>query len=81
MSVCADYRVGQAAGRGSELVSWHESDVPALLAYVGYRWKSGKHLLAVRFTGFDPHVWSGRALQENFLRVGDVRSCINVSGL
>jgi hypothetical protein len=29
----------------------------------------------------DPNVWSGRALQENFHRVGGVRSCINVSGL
>jgi hypothetical protein len=29
----------------------------------------------------DPNVWSGRALQENFHRVGGLRSCINVSGL
>jgi hypothetical protein len=29
----------------------------------------------------DPHVWSGRALQENFFELADVRSCINVSGL
>jgi hypothetical protein len=32
-------------------------------------------------TEFDPHVWSGRALQEDFSEWGDVRSCINVSGL
>jgi hypothetical protein len=29
----------------------------------------------------DPNVWSGRALQENFFELADVRSCINVSGL
>jgi hypothetical protein len=29
----------------------------------------------------DPNVWSGRALQEDFADVADVRSCINVSGL
>ena len=30
------------------------SDVPALLAYVGYRWTTGKHLLGLSLTGFDP---------------------------
>ena len=29
----------------------------------------------------DPNVWSGRALQEVFVELADVRSCINVSGL
>ena len=29
----------------------------------------------------DPNVWSGRALQEDFFELGDMRSCINVSGL
>jgi hypothetical protein len=29
----------------------------------------------------DPTVWSGRALQEGFVELADVRSCINVSGL
>jgi hypothetical protein len=33
---------------------WHESDVPALLTYDGYRGKTGQHLLVLRFTGFDP---------------------------
>jgi hypothetical protein len=28
----------------------------------------------------DPNVWSGRALQEDFVELADVRSCINVSG-
>jgi hypothetical protein len=29
----------------------------------------------------DPYVWSGRALQEDFFGLADVRSRINVSGL
>jgi hypothetical protein len=29
----------------------------------------------------DPNVWSGRALQEDFFELADLRSCINVSGL
>ena len=29
----------------------------------------------------DPNVWSGRALQENFVELAVERSCINVSGL
>ena len=29
--------------------------------------QSGKHLLAVRISHFDPNVWSGRALQEVFV--------------
>jgi hypothetical protein len=29
---------------------------------------------------FDPNVWSGRALQEDFVELADARSCINVSG-
>ena len=36
---------------------------------------------AHRCDAIDPNVWSGRALQENFFELGDVRSCINVSGL
>jgi len=32
-------------------------------------------------SAYDPNVWSGRALQENFIELADVRSCINVSGL
>jgi hypothetical protein len=41
---------------------------------------SGKHLLALSFSGFDPNVWSGRALQE-VSSTWQMRSCINVSGL
>ena len=31
-----------------------DSDVPALFAYVGYRWKTGNPLLGLSLTGFDP---------------------------
>src|SRR5262249_36340559 len=41
-------------------------------------WKEGGYLL---FRGTDQNVWSGRALQEKFFELADVRSCINVSGL
>jgi hypothetical protein len=40
--------------RRRDVAYWHESEVPALHAYVGYRGHSGKHLLAVRFSQFDP---------------------------
>jgi hypothetical protein len=31
-------------------------------------------------SAYDPNVWSGRALQDDFVELADVRSCINVSG-
>jgi hypothetical protein len=33
---------------------WHESEVPALPAYVGYRRKTGQHMLIASFSHFDP---------------------------
>src|SRR5262249_35874056 len=47
---------------------WGEADV-------------ARSLLAYRPVADDPNVWSGRALQEDFVKLADVRSCINVSGL
>ena len=38
-------------------------------------------LTAGPMSAYDPNVWSGRALQEKFFELADVRSCINVSGL
>jgi hypothetical protein len=35
----------------------------------------------IDLTPIDLYVWSGRALQEDFFELADVRSCINVSGL
>src|SRR6266851_2449169 len=37
--------------------------------------------LPARNDAIDPNVWSGRASQEVFVDLADVRSCINVSGL
>jgi hypothetical protein len=39
------------------------------------------HVASIALAAIDPYVWSGRALQENFFELADVRSCINVSGL
>src|SRR5262249_53297918 len=41
------------------------------------------HVTALTQTSeaIDPNVWSGHALQEDCFELGDVRSCINVSGL
>jgi hypothetical protein len=39
------------------------------------------HLGHYEIDALDPNVWSGRALQEDFVDLSDVRSCINVSGL
>jgi hypothetical protein len=42
--------------------------------------RSGRQCCVAVISGFDPNVWSGRALQEGFVDLADVRSCINVSG-
>ena len=49
---------------------------PTPLLNVRYRVRSGKHLLAASISGFDPDVWSGRALQVDFaeLAVGGLAS-------
>jgi hypothetical protein len=38
--------------------------LPTWLVHVGYRSKTGDRLLVVSSTGFDPNVWTRRALQE-----------------
>ena len=38
--------------------------MPTALRNVRYQGQSGKHVLASSFSGFDPTVWSGRAVQE-----------------
>src|SRR5258706_14491237 len=38
--------------------------MPTALSDVRFWGQSGKHLLAASISPFDPHVWSGRALQE-----------------
>jgi hypothetical protein len=37
--------------------------MPTALRNVRYQGQSGKHVLALSFSGFDPSVWTGRALQ------------------
>src|SRR5450755_3143715 len=46
---------------------WHETDMPTALRDVRSQEQSGKHLLTVSSSQFDPTVWSGRALQEVFV--------------
>jgi hypothetical protein len=60
--------------------TWHDSEVQRRRAYVRSLGSSGKHVLTASLTGFDPDVWSGRALQEAS-STWLMRSCINVSGL
>jgi hypothetical protein len=43
--------------------------MPTLLSDVRCWVNSGKHLLAASISPFDPHVWSGRALQEVFVEL------------
>jgi hypothetical protein len=50
----APERLNACRAARSNVSSWHESEVPAQLAYVGFRQHSGKHLLAVRFSQFGP---------------------------
>jgi hypothetical protein len=40
--------------------------MPTALRNVRSQGQSGKHLLSLSFSGFDPDVWSGRALQVDF---------------
>ena len=60
---------------------WHECDIARSWIDVRFRGKSGRAADITGTTGFDPNVWSGRALQGDFFELADVRSCINVSGL
>jgi hypothetical protein len=40
--------------RASGFVPWHETDMPTALRNVRYQGQSGKHVLALSFSGFDP---------------------------
>src|SRR5713101_5317561 len=40
--------------RASGFVHWHETDMPKYLGNVRYWMNSGKHMLALSFSGFDP---------------------------
>src|SRR5260370_6047661 len=43
--------------------------MPPWSLYVRCWGQSGKHMLALSFSGFDPFVWSGRELQEDFVEL------------
>src|SRR5262245_60195576 len=45
---------------GGRVAYWHFSAVPTALSNVGHRGQTGKHLLALSFTDFDP----GRSLKH-----------------
>jgi hypothetical protein len=52
MTVAARGEVDFAATRYGR--SWHETDMPAALRDVRSQGQSGKHMLALSFSGFDP---------------------------
>jgi hypothetical protein len=39
---------------GAGVGTWHETDMPTALRNVRYQGQSGKHVLALSFSGFDP---------------------------
>jgi hypothetical protein len=47
-------QLAAAPYRASGLVQWHETDMPTALGNVRSQGRSGKHLLALSFSGFDP---------------------------
>jgi hypothetical protein len=51
----------------SDFVQWPISDLPTTMVNVCVRGQSGKYMLALSSSQFNPHVWSGRALQEVFV--------------
>ena len=52
------------------LYRWHETDMPKRLGNVRYWMNSGKHMLALSFSGFDPT--RTYALATAGLKVGDI---------
>jgi len=53
----------QAVSASVDVACWHETDMPTYLRDVRCWVNSGKHLLSLSFSAFDPTVWTGRALQ------------------
>ena len=49
--------------RASGLVPWHETDMPTALRDVRSQGQSGKHLLALSFSGLDPKPKSDLAIR------------------
>ena len=61
-------------------LKWPTAAVPAVAKYVRLKVKRPCRRV-VGESQSDPNVWSGRALQEGFVDLLALRSCINVSGL
>src|SRR5262249_48264915 len=73
---------GQRSSSSSANVAfWHSRDLAARPSNVRSVRQERTCRGDAATAGFDPNVWSGRALQEDFFELGDMRSCINVSGL
>jgi hypothetical protein len=58
-------QLAAAPYRASGLVLWHETDMPTAMRDVRSRGQSGKHILAVSFSEFDPK----ETLRANFDRL------------
>ena len=41
--------------KAADLRVWHEAEMPKYLGKVRYWMNSGKHMLALSFSGFDPN--------------------------
>jgi hypothetical protein len=50
--------------RTADFRCWHETDMPTASRNVGFRGQSGKHVLALSFSGFDPACVKTRASKE-----------------
>jgi hypothetical protein len=55
--------------RSSDVGLWHETVIAVQLPHVCYLGQSGRHPLGMSISHFDPHVWSGRALQVDFAKL------------
>ena len=73
-SMSEDELVRELADRANKLAT---RSTRALGEHDGHGWRAALSASVVN----DPNVWSGRALQEDLFELGDMRSCINVSGL
>jgi hypothetical protein len=57
--MCSDYcEKSDTKLMGGDVCSWHVSDMPTLFRNVRSQGQSGKHVLALSFSGFDPNATS-----------------------
>src|SRR5262245_6107027 len=78
----AAFHENGVGGRPQEETPCQNTIRPATMAPSSSRFRANRTLSRHRrMADSDPDVWSGRALQEDFFGLADLRSCINVSGL